>query len=94
MFASLPARLALIAILVFSQALYAGHSVKHDSGNQPDCRICLQTSASGAALPSADFAPAGPQAHLPVCGNYYLAPAIPAFFTLAHPSRAPPSFPV
>lgn len=90
MFASLPARLALIAILVFSQAVYAGHSVKHDSGNQPECQICLLTSASSAALPCSYFAPTDLQAHLPDHCDNYLAPAIPTCFSLSHPSRAPP----
>jgi hypothetical protein len=93
MFASLPARLALIAILVFSQALYAGHSVKHEAGNQAGCDICLQTSAGGAALPCSGIEPTL-QVHAPVRPANYVAPAAPVRFTLAHPSRAPPFSPV
>jgi hypothetical protein len=93
MFASLPARLALIAVLVFSQALYAGHSVVHDAGSQTDCQICLQTSASGAALTSGSIDPAVP-VYTPARTDSYVAPAAPTHFTLSHPSRAPPLFPL
>ena len=93
MFASLPKRLVLIALLVFSQALYAGHSVKHDSGNQADCQMCLQTSTSGAALPCSGIEPVA-QAPVPTVPDHYVAPAALAHFTLAHPSRGPPPSPV
>ena len=93
MFASLTARLALIAALVCCQALYAGHSVKHHSDHPSECQVCLQSSASGAVLPShaiehpaALCAPERPQ--------HYLAPAAPAYCSISHPSRAPPASPV
>jgi hypothetical protein len=93
MFASLTARLALIAALVCCQALYAGHSVKHDSDHPSECQVCLQTSASGAMLPSRVIE--HPVVlHAPDRPQHYLAPAARAYGAVSHPSRAPPAFPV
>jgi hypothetical protein len=92
MIASLPARLALIAALVFSQALYAGHSVNHDAGSQPDCMICLQ-SANSAAVTCDGIQPTV-DVYGPVCPESHIALVLPAYFPLNHPSRAPPQFPL
>jgi len=93
MFASLTARLALIAALVCCQALYAGHSVKHDSDHPSECQVCLQNSASGAMLPSRVIE--HPVVlHAPDRPQHYLAPAARAYGAVSHPSRAPPAFPV
>lgn len=93
MLAPLPTRLALIAVLVFAQALYAGHSVVHDSGGSSDCQICLQTSVGGAALPTSGFANDIP-VYVPIRPECYTAPVAPAFLTFSHQSRAPPLLPV
>ena len=93
MVASLPARLALIAVLVLFQAVYAGHSVQHDSGVQPECNICLQTSAGAAVLPGRAIAVALPPPALDRPAAL-VAPAAPACPTLFPPSRAPPALPV
>ena len=89
---SMLARYALVAALVFSQALYAGHGISHDAGSQSDCQICLQASNSGAAPPAG-----GINAFI----DSYALPRIKPGFTAhysysfpnSNPSRAPPSFP-
>ncbi len=82
------ARLFLIAALVFSQTLYAGHSLLHDNGSQRDCQICLQA-APGAGLPCSEAAvqpiDRQPQhAPDPVCAG------LASHHGISHPTRAPP----
>ena len=89
MLASPLARLALIAALVFSQALYAGHSVSHSDNNGADCKICLQASSSVAISPDA-IQPAIP-AYQSIANRDYASPTVLFRFPNQHPSRAPPS---
>lgn len=92
MFASLSARFALVAALVFSQVLLAEHSAQHDPGGQPQCHICLQTSAGGAALPGSDYLPFIEHHPSPRnCDRIYTAPR--CTIENPHPSRAPPGTP-
>jgi hypothetical protein len=87
-------RFLLLAALVFSQALYAGHGVVHSNGEQADCHICLQASSGGAALvcdavalPLPVYAPLD----VSVC-PVSVSAASP--FPTSHPTRAPPLYPV
>ena len=86
-------RFSLLAVLVLSQALYAGHAAYHVSGEQVDCQICLQASSGGAALVSTDSRPA-----LAVCAaaavSCHTLPTSTSSFPATHPARAPPSYPV
>jgi hypothetical protein len=86
-------RLVLVAALVISQALFAGHSLAHTNGDAPDCQICLQATNGVAALHSAERAPlASTGTNQP---DFRRAnPVLLAAFNNAHPSRAPPAFPV
>ncbi len=85
-------RLCLLAALLFSQAVYAGHAVAHDNGNQLDCQLCLHTSTGTAALP-----------HTEVTPTFFVPPYFVSFtqhttvhtastFQKSHPGRAPPFF--
>jgi len=89
MFSSPLARIVLIAALVFSQTLYAGHVVLHNDSSQMDCQTCLHASPGGAALPCGELQPAIATLSRPRrCG--YIAPVISSTFQNSHPSRAPP----
>ena len=85
------ARFALVAALVLSQTLYAGHSVVHSDGDRSACQVCLQASSgsaavvcTGAAMPLRAYAPLPPP-------GYHSAAVVPVF-TNPHPPRAPPAF--
>jgi len=84
--------LLLVAALVFSQALYAGHGVQHDRNTLPHCQICLQASGCAAlacgssTAEIATYPHARPQRH-------HLPVAL-AAHPNAHPSRAPPPAPL
>ena len=93
MFASLSARLALIAALVLSQAIVAGHDLQHDSSNQPECQTCLQTSAGSVALLCSGIHPPA-TVYDQVLHDSHAVPVTTVFFTLPPPSRAPPLFPL
>jgi hypothetical protein len=83
------ARLALVAALVFSQALYAGHSVSHDDSGSAACKICLQASSSVAISPDA-IRLATPTFHSLSTRDY--ANAVVLYrLPSRHRSRAPPS---
>jgi len=85
------ARLALIAALVLSQAIYAGHSVAHSDGDQSGCPICVQASAGSAAAVDAGNSLPGPiYIALPAPAQREAAAA--PSFTNPHPARAPPAF--
>lgn len=85
------ARVFLVAALVLSQALYAGHSVVHSDGDRSGCQVCLQASSGSAVAVCAGAGLPHPLcAFLPPPG-YYSAAAIPVF-TNPHPPRAPPVF--
>jgi hypothetical protein len=86
-------RFSLLAVLVLSQALYAGHSVSHLNGDHPSCDICLQASSAGAALVSTDSAPPLPTCAVPTLACHTLSAAS-ATFPDSDPARAPPSNPV
>jgi hypothetical protein len=86
-------RFSLLAVLVLSQALYAGHAVSHISGDQADCQICLQASSGGAALVSTEFEPLLPFHGAPPAVSRFTPAAI-VSFPNSHPTRAPPFFPV
>jgi hypothetical protein len=89
MFSSSLARIVLIAALVFSQTLYAGHTMLHNDNSQMDCQLCLHTSPGGAALPSGELQPVTARPSQPrICG--YDAPVTSSTFQNSHPSRAPP----
>jgi len=81
--------LALVAALVFSQALYAGHSVSHDKGGRADCQICLQASSSVAISPDA-IQLVIPSYH-PPANRSYRSPVAPVRSPNQHLSRAPPA---
>jgi hypothetical protein len=82
-------RFSLIAALVLSQALYAGHSISHVNGDQVDCHICLQASSGGAALVSGEIGPpVSIHAAPPVCSR--LLPVAITTLPNSHPTRAPP----
>ncbi|MEZ5571485.1 MAG: hypothetical protein R3E64_05620 [Halioglobus sp.] len=86
-------RLLLVAALVLSQALFAGHSLAHANGDQPHCQICLQASSSGAALTSAEFGPLlTPCTAEPAFTQ--CTPVTLLVISTDHPARAPPSIPV
>jgi len=85
------ARLALIAALVLSQALYAGHSVTHSDGDRSSCQVCLQASGGSTAAVCTTFvAPTAIRISLPP-PSYHGAAGVSAF-TNPHPARAPPAF--
>jgi hypothetical protein len=86
-------RFLLVAALVFSQALYAGHGLYHVNGDQTHCQICLQASSGGAALLSSTDGPLCPVlTAAPVfC---HVIPVTPVPFTKSHLARAPPTFSV
>ncbi len=89
MFSSSLARIVLIAALVFSQTLYAGHTMLHNDSSQMDCQVCLHASPVGAALPCDELdSVVAPPSLLPDCG--YIAPVISSTFQNSHPTRAPP----
>ena len=75
MFSSPLARIALIAALVFSQTLYAGHTMLHNDSGQMDCQICLRASPVGVVLPCGKQEPVITTASQPrSCG--YVAPVV------------------
>jgi hypothetical protein len=86
-------RFSLLAVLVLSQALYAGHATSHISGDRVDCQICLQASGGSAVLVSGES-----RLLMPVCAapavSCHTLPAATASFPTSHPTRAPPSYPV
>ena len=82
------ARLFLIAALVFSQTLYAGHSLLHDKDSQADCQICLQA-APGAALPCNETASQPVDRHSQHAPDLVCA-SVSSHHGIAHPTRAPP----
>jgi len=85
------ARLALIAALVLSQALFAGHSVAHSDGDQSGCPICVQASGGSAAAVDASTSLPNPDYFsLPAPADREAA-ATPSF-TNPHRARAPPAF--
>jgi len=85
------ARLALIAMLVLSQALYAGHSFVHSDGDQPTCQVCLQASGgSAAAVCTVTIGPTPIYFSLPPLSHREAATI--SSFTNPHPARAPPTF--
>jgi hypothetical protein len=89
MFSSSLARIILIGALVFSQTLYAGHTMLHNDSSQMDCQICLHASPGEAALPCGELKPAVSLPSQPRrCG--YVAPVVASTFQNSHPSRAPP----
>lgn len=85
-------RLVLVAALVISQALFAGHSLAHANGDAPDCQICMQATNGVAALDSAERGPL-----VVACTTQPDASrANPVFLPVianTHPARAPPSIP-
>jgi hypothetical protein len=89
MFSSSLARIVLIAALVFSQTLYAGHTMLHSDNSQMDCQLCLHASPGEAALACGELVPAVSLPSLPP-GCSYVAPVISSTFPNSHPSRAPP----
>ena len=85
-------RACLIVVLLFSQAIYAGHAMAHDGGNQLDCELCLHTSTGTDALPRVEIpatfsVPCGPT----LFARYNTVPVVFAF-PKSHPGRAPPFF--
>jgi len=89
MFSSSLARIALIAALVFSQTLYAGHTMLHSDSSQMDCQVCLHASPGDAALPCGELDPAVSTPSPPrSCGH--VTPVSASTFQSSHPSRAPP----
>ena len=93
MFAPYLARIALLAALVFSQALYAGHALQHGNDQQADCQVCLQASTSHGALPcqppTPDIADAPGE---PI--QYVVESGFHSTLSCSHPSRAPPAHPL
>jgi len=94
MTASFLARVCLLAVLVFSQALLADHAIQHNNGNLADCQFCLQSSTGSAALPTGEtnlFI-----ATRPLSSHTYSHPALVpnSAFANANPSRAPPLYPL
>jgi len=93
MFAPYLARIALLAALVFSQALYAGHALQHGNDQQADCQVCLQASTGHGALPcqpptpAINAAPSGPMLQV-------VEPGYRTTLSVSHPSRAPPAHPL
>ena len=85
-------RVCLIAVLLFSQAIYAGHAMAHDGGNQLDCQLCLHTSTGTAALPRAEMTASFPIRCGPTLFTQYTTVLIVSAFPKSHPSRAPPFF--
>ena len=89
MFGSSLARIALIAALVFSQTLYAGHTMLHSDSSPMDCQVCLHASPGDAALPCGELDPAvSTPSPLRRCG--YIPPVVASTLQSCHPSRAPP----
>ncbi|MEZ5503851.1 MAG: hypothetical protein R3E50_14765 [Halioglobus sp.] len=82
-------RLALVAALVFSQALFAGHGVVHANGEPADCQICLQACSGGAALPSSEVGPVL-TAYAPRLTDSRPLPTATRSLPASHPARAPP----
>ena len=85
------ARFSLLAALVLSQALYAGHGVSHSYGDQVDCGICLQASSGSAALTSGEIQPlitVGPT----VVERGSAVSAASKTFLNPYPPRAPPIY--
>ena len=85
------ARFSLLAALVLSQALYAGHGVSHTYGDQGDCGICLQASSGSAALTCSEIHPliaVGPT----VMESGSAVPAASKTFPNPYPPRAPPIY--
>ncbi len=83
------ARFALLAALVFTQALYAGHAWQHDTDQQADCQICMQASAGMGGLPCESAGPAIsaiPTRSVPAVAE----PGHGSTLSFSHPSRAPP----
>jgi len=92
MFSDCLLRLALVATLVFAQAVSAGHDGVHGKNRLADCQICLHASAAGTALPSLETAPfLPPSAAVPQWHCAVSAPCRP--FPRSHRARAPPVFP-
>lgn len=86
-------RLVLVAALVISQALFAGHSLAHANGDAPDCQICMQASNGVAALSSAEHGPLA-VACTAEPGARHANIVYPSVCPNTHPPRAPPSTPV
>jgi hypothetical protein len=84
------ARIALIAALVFSQTLYAGHAFMHDNGSLADCQACVQASAGLAGVPGSETGPVS-VARSSVTAADSIAAAVSSTFPHSQPSRAPPS---
>lgn len=85
------ARFSLLAALVLSQALYAGHGVTHAYGDQVDCEICLQASSGSAALTCSEIPPlvtVGPA----VVDSGTAVPVASKTFLNPYPPRAPPIY--
>jgi len=76
-----------------SQAFFAGHSLAHANGDQPDCQICLQASGGSAALTTVDSGPLMPVCTAQPCFRPVVSVPLPVLAN-AHPVRAPPSQPV
>jgi hypothetical protein len=88
--ASRLARYVFLAALVFSQSLYAGHTLLHADGVQADCQICQHSSPMGAALHGTE-AGVSFDAEAVQVETGYAPPALSAQCTSVHPARAPPT---
>ena len=89
MISSSLAKVVLISALVFSQTLYAGHTMLHNDSSQMDCQICLHATPGGAVLPAGELDAIINLPYQPHrCSR--VAPAISSTFHNPHPSRAPP----
>lgn len=85
------ARFSLLAALVLSQALYAGHSISHAYGDRADCEICLQASSGSAALTCSEIPPLVTVAPTVVESGVAI-PAASKTYPNLYPPRAPPTY--
>ena len=83
-------RICLLAVLVISQAVYAGHAVAHEDGSQQNCQICLHSSAGALSLPSKETSLSFPVVLSWVHSGKPTTDCTVSIFSHSHPSRAPP----
>ncbi|HEY6130497.1 MAG TPA: hypothetical protein VIV27_00685 [Halioglobus sp.] len=85
------ARFALVAALVLSQTLYAGHGVVHNNGDKVDCQICLQASTGSAVLAGTEVQPLI-AIDTTIRDSGTTVPAAASTLPNSHPTRAPPLY--